>query len=139
MDPSSDTKSRELQAEIDRLAERLGVRPMAVATPTVMDDNLYIFVDADGIYHYAYFERGKLGFDRTGSLDDALYWYCSGIVGRRASRDFGDRKYRFAAEYTELSRYNPEWGKRRIRELAAKFRANKPKDLALLPDIGEPL
>jgi Hydrolase N-terminal helical domain len=34
---------------------------------------------------------------------------------------------------------DPGWGKRRVRELAAKFRVNKPEDVALLPDIGEPL
>ena len=139
MDPSSDSKARELQAEISRLSEELGVRPITVGLPLRTTDDLNIFVDDDGTYHFAYYERGKLGFERTGSLDDILYWYCEDIVGDRAAHEFGDRKYRFAHEYRVLSHYNPDWAKRRVRELAADFRANKPKDLALLPDIGEPL
>jgi hypothetical protein len=42
-------------------------------------------------------------------------------------------------EYEVLSRFNPEWAKRQVRELAAMFRDGQPEDLALLPDIGEPL
>lgn len=139
MDPSSDSKSHELQAEINRLAADLDVRPTTVGAPTIKDDDLYIFIDDDGRYHYTYYERGKVGFDRSGSFDDVLYWFCEGVVGRRGTREFSDRGERFLYEYQVLSRLDPAWGKRRIRELAAKFRRNKPKDLALLPDIGEPV
>ncbi|MDT5003211.1 MAG: hypothetical protein QOJ24_387 [Mycobacterium sp.] len=67
--------------------------------------------------HYTYYERGRLGFDRAGSLDDVLYWYCEGVVSGAAR--FDDRK---------------------VRELATRFRDwGKPDDIALLPDIGEPL
>jgi Immunity protein 63 len=138
-DPSSDSKSRELQAEIDRLATQLGVHPITVGLPLRTTDDLNIYVDDDGTYHYAYYERGKPNFDRTGSLDDILYWYCSDLVGDRAAHEFRDRRYRFADEYRVLSAVHSEWGKRRVRELAAQFRKNQPNSVELLPDIGEPL
>ena len=93
MDPSSDKNSSELQTEINRLAERLDVRPTPVGLRT--NDGLNIFVDDDGTYHYTTYERGKLVWDDAGTLDDVLYWYCEGIVGGQASRYFEDRKERF--------------------------------------------
>ena len=136
MDPSSDMKSRELQAEIDRLAEQFDVRPIPVGLRT--NDGLNIYVDDDGIYHYAFYERGKLGIDRTGSLNDALYWYCTGVSSEQAS--YVDRRQTFLHGCEVLSRHNPEWGKRYVRDLAEFFRSiSKPQDIALLPDIGEPL
>lgn len=94
-EPSGD-KSRELQIEIDRLSAEFGVRSMPIGMRT--SDGLNIFVDDDGAYHFAFYERGKLGFDR----------------GR--------------------------WAKRRVRQLAEMFRnRKKPEDIALLPDVGEPL
>ena len=137
MDPSSDKNSSELQTEINRLAERLDVRPTPVGLRT--NDGLNIFVDDDGTYHYTTYERGKLVWDDAGTLDDVLYWYCEGIVGSQASRYFEDRKERFLYEYQVLSHYSPDWAKRRVRELAALFRDGQPEDIALLPDIGEPL
>lgn len=137
MDPSSDKNSNELQTEINRLAERLDVRPMPVGLRT--NDGLNIYVDDDGTYHYTTYERGKLVWDDAGTLDDVLYWYCEGIVGSQASRYFEDRKERFLYEYQVLSHYSPDWAKRRVRELAALFRDGQPEDIALLPDIGEPL
>ncbi|MCV7386386.1 Imm63 family immunity protein [Mycolicibacter longobardus] len=103
------------------------------------NDGLNIFVDDDGSYHFTYFERGKLGFDRSGSLDDLLYWYCKGIVRREASRLVGDRAERFKYEYEVLSELNVAWAKRRVHELAAMFRNGQPQDISLLPGIGEPL
>ena len=137
MDPSSDKNSSELQTEINRLAERLDVRPMPVGLRT--NDGLNIYVDDDGTYHYTTYERGKLVWDDAGTLDDVPYWYCEGIVGSQASRYFEDRKERFLYEYQVLSHYSPDWAKRRVRELAALFRDGQPEDIALLPDIGEPL
>ena len=137
MDPSSDKNSSELQTEINRLAERLDVRPTPVGLRT--NDGLNIFVDDDGTYHYTTYERGKLVWDDAGTLDDVLYWYCEGIVGSQASRYFEDRKERFLYEYQVLSHYSPDWAKRRVRELAALFRDGQPEDIALLPDIGEAL
>jgi hypothetical protein len=137
MDPSSDKNSSELQAEINRLAERLDVRPTAVGLRT--NDGLNIFVDDDGTYHYTTYERGKLVWDDAGTRDDVLYWYCKGIVRGEAAKSFQDRKERFLFEYQVLSRHNPDWAKRRVRELAATFRDGQPQDIALLPDIGEPL
>jgi hypothetical protein len=75
-----DDRSAELQHEINRLSEQLGVRSMAVGLNT--NDGLNIFVDDAG-YHFAFYERGQLGFDRVGTLDDVLYWYCEGIVTPR--------------------------------------------------------
>lgn len=136
VDPSHDT-SEQLQVEIDRLSERLGAPSMPVGLRT--NDDLNVYVTDDGNYHFAYYERGKLSFDRVGGLDDLLYWYCEGIVTSQASRSFGDRAQRFHYEFQVLSQFSPEWAKRRVRELAASFRDHRPEDLALLPDIGEPL
>ena len=137
MDPSSDKNSSDLQTEINRLAERLDVRPMPVGLRT--NDGLNIFVDDDGTYHYTTYERGKFVWDDAGTLDDVLYWYCEGIVGSQASRYFEDRNERFLYEYQVLNHYGPDWAKRRVRELAALFRDGQPEDIALLPDIGEAL
>lgn len=57
-DRALDDKSAALQSEIDRLSERLGVRPMPVGFRTT--DGLNIFVAEDGSYHYTFYERGKL-------------------------------------------------------------------------------
>ena len=133
-----DDKSAELQAEIDRLSEKLGVRPMQVGLRT--NDGLNIYVADDGLYHFTFYERGKLGFDRSGSLDDLRYWYCQSVVTRQAAKLVGDRCERFKYEYQVLRHLNIDWAKRNVRETATMFRKyNKPQDIALLPDIGEPL
>lgn len=138
MDRVSCDKSAELQTEIDRLSEKLGVRPMPVGFRT--NDGLNIYVAADGSYHFTFYERGKLGFDRAGSRDDLLYWYCQSVVSRQAAKWVGDRAQRFKYEYQVLSQLNPDWAKRNIRETAVMFRKyGQPEDIALLPDIGEPL
>ncbi|MBV8294770.1 MAG: hypothetical protein JOY55_23720 [Mycobacterium sp.] len=102
------------------------------------NDGLNIYIAGDGSYHFTFYERGKLGFDQSGSLDDLLYWYCEGIVTRQAAKRVGDRAERFKYEYQVLSRFDVRWAKRRVRELAAIFRNGQPQDIALLPDIGEP-
>jgi len=133
-----DDKSAELQAEIDRLSEKLGVRPMRVGLRT--KDGLNIYIADDGSYHFTFYERGKLGFDRSGSLDDLLYWYCESVVTRQAAKQVGDRAERFKYEYQVLSHLNIDWAKRNVHETAAMFRRyNQPEDIALLPDIGEAL
>jgi hypothetical protein len=38
-----------------------------------------------------------------------------------------------------LSNINVHWAKRNARETAELFRNGQPEDIALLPDIGEPL
>ncbi|OBY31917.1 hypothetical protein ACT18_10290 [Mycolicibacter kumamotonensis] len=103
------------------------------------NDGLNIFVADDGSYHFAYYERGKLGFDQVGDLDDLLYWYCEDIVTSQASKAVGDRAERFSYEYEVLSDFSVAWAKRRVRELAEMFRNGQAEDIALLPDIGEPL
>jgi hypothetical protein len=102
-------------------------------------DGLNIYVTDDGIYHFTFYERGKLGFDRAGNLDDLLYWYCESIVTRNAAKFVADRAERFKYEYQVLSRFDIRWAKRRVHELAALFRNGQPEDIALLPDIGEAL
>jgi hypothetical protein len=136
-DRALEDKSAELQTEIDRLSEKLGVRPMLVGLRT--RDGLNIYVADDGSYHFAFYERGKLGFDRSGSLDDLLYWYCEGVVTSQAAKLVGDRAERFKYEYQILSRFKTDWAKRRVRELATVFRNGQPEDISLLPDIGEAL
>lgn len=130
-------KSSELQTEIDRLSEKLGVRPMPVGLLTSDGPNIY--VADDGSYHFTFYERGKLGFDQVGSLEDLLYWYCEGIVTHDAAKLVGDGAERFKYEYQVLSRFDIGWAKRRVRELASLFGNGQPEDIALLPDIGEPL
>lgn len=76
-------QSPDLQAEIDRISDQLGVRPIQVGLRT--NDGLNVYLADDGTYHFTFYERGELGFDRTGSLDDLLYWYCEGIVSSRAA------------------------------------------------------
>jgi hypothetical protein len=136
-DRLSGDRSNELQFEINRLSEELGVRPIQVGLRT--NDGLNIYIADDGSYHFAFYERGKLGFDQSGSLDDVLYWYCEGIVSSQAAKWVGDRAERFKYEYQVLSRFDVRWAKRRVRETAAMFRNGQPEDIALLPDIGEPL
>jgi hypothetical protein len=104
------------------------------------NDGLNIYIADDGSYHFTFYERGKLGFDRSGSLDDLLYWYCESVVTRQAAKSVGDRKERFKYEYQVLSALNTDWAKRNVRETAAMFRRyGKPEDVALLPDIDEAL
>jgi hypothetical protein len=137
-DRALEGRSAELQAEIDRLSEKLGVRPMRVGFRS--KDDLNIYVADDGSYHFTFYERGKLGFDRVGSLDDLLYWYTEGVVSNQAAKWVGDRAERFKYEYQVLSHFNGDWAKRNVRETAASFRRyGRPEDIALLPDIGEPL
>lgn len=138
MDRLLDAKSKDLQREINRLSQVLGVRPMPVGFRT--NDDLNIFIDDKGSYHFTYYERGKLGFDRAGSLDDLLYWYCQSVVSRQAAERVGDRAERFRYEYEVLSDLSNDWAKRNIRETAEMFRKyGKPQDISLLPEIGEPV
>jgi hypothetical protein len=131
-------KSAQLQTEIDRLSEKLGVRPMSVGFRT--NDGLNIYIADDGSYHFTFYERGKLGFDRSGSFDDLLYWYCESVVTRQAAKLVGDRAERFKYEYQVLSHLNTDWAKRNVRDTAAMFRKyGQPEDIVLLPDIGEAL
>ncbi|WP_350355762.1 Imm63 family immunity protein [Mycobacterium paraterrae] len=103
-------------------------------------DGLNIYVAEDGSYHYSFYERGRLSFDRSGSLDDVLYWYCQGVISSQAAKKFGDRADRFRYEYDVLSQLNTAWAKRNVRETAAMFRKyGQPEDISLLPEIGEPL
>jgi hypothetical protein len=99
-------KSAELQTEIDRLSERLGVRPIPVGFRT--NDGLNIYVAED-------------------------------VATNQAAKRVGDRAERFKYEYQVLSQFHIEWAKRNVRETAALFRDGQPEDIALLPDIGEPL
>lgn len=138
MDRPLGDKSRELQIEIDRLSEELGVRSMPVGMRT--NDGLNIFVADDDSYHFTFYERGKLRFDRVGSIDEVRYWYCTEIVTDQAAKQVGDRAERFKLEYQALSAFSAEWAKRNVRETAALFRKyGKPQDIVLLPDIGESL
>ena len=136
-DHLSDEKSNQLQLEINRLSEKLGVHPIQVGHRT--NDGLNIYIADDGSYHFAFYERGEVDFDRKGSLNDVLYWYCEGVVTRQAAKRVRDRAERCNHEYQLLSQFDTGWAKRRVRELAALFRDGQPEDLSLLPDIGEAL
>lgn len=133
-----DNRSLELQSQIDRLSQKLGVRLLPIGLLT--NDGLNIFVAEDGSHHFTFYERGKLGFDRVGTLDDVLYWYTESVVTSQAARRVGDRAERFKYEYQILSQFDVEWAKRRVRDLATAFRRyGQSEDIALLPDIGEAL
>ncbi|AAS05715.1 immunity 63 family protein [Mycobacterium avium subsp. paratuberculosis] len=137
-DRALDDRSAQLQTEIDQLSEKLGVRPMLVGLRT--NDGLNVYVANDGSYHFTFYERGQLGFDRVGNLDDLLYWYTQSVVTGQAAKSVGDRAERFKYEYQVLSALNSEWAKRNVRETAELFRRyGQPEDISLLPDIGEPL
>src|ERR1700733_4009944 len=122
-------KHAELQTEIDRLSEKLGVRPILVGLRT--KDGLNLYVADDGLFHFAFYERGELGFDRSGSLDDLLYWYTEGVVTSQAAKRVGDRAERFKYEYRVLSLFDADWAKRNVRETAALFRrSGQPEDIS---------
>lgn len=59
--PPSGGRSGELQAEIDRLADKFGVRSIPVGLRT--NHGLNVFVADDGSYHHSFCERGNLGFE----------------------------------------------------------------------------
>jgi hypothetical protein len=82
-----EVKSAELQIEINRLAKNLRVEPISVGFRT--RDGLNIYVGDEGLYHFAFYERGTLGFDQTGGLDDLLYWYTEGVVSSQAAKWWG--------------------------------------------------
>lgn len=55
-------------------------------------------------------------------------------------KQVGGRAERFKLEYEILCEFSTEWAKRNVRQAAAMFRKyGLPQDIALLPDIGEPL
>jgi hypothetical protein len=115
-------KSVELQTEIDRLSEKLD----AVGRRWASNERRT--------------ERGKLGFDWSGNVDEHLYRYCKDIPTSQAAKKVGARAERFQYEYQVLSHFNIDWAERNVRETAAMFRKyGQPEDIALLPDIGEPL
>ena len=52
-------------------------------------DGLNIYIADDGSYHFTFYERGELGFDRSGSLDDLRYWYCQDVARSQAAKWVG--------------------------------------------------
>jgi len=86
------------------------------------NDDLNIYIAEGGSYHFAFYERGKLVFDRSGSIDDLLYWYSESVVTRQAAKRVGDRAERFEYEFQVLRQFNIDWAKRNVRETAAMFR-----------------
>jgi hypothetical protein len=138
--------SDRLQAELDALAGKLRVPSQPVGLLT--NDDLNIYVDDDNRHHFTFYERGQLTFDRVGNLDDILYWFADArvlpIAGRWAAEHTppkqDQRAIRFQQQYEILNGLNPEWGKRWVRDAAARLRGyGKPQDISLLPPIGEEL
>lgn len=116
----------EVQAEINRLPESLGVRRTRVGLRT--RDDLNIHVADHGSYHFTFYEPGQPLFDRMGALDNILYWYTDGVVAGQAAKFVGDRAERFRYEFQVLSRFSILWTKRRVREHAAIFRVDPISD-----------
>lgn len=76
-------KSVELQQGINRIARQLGVQPKRVGLP-IMNEGFHVYVGKDGACHYDYWERARLKIPRSGSLDDALFWYFENQGGSKA-------------------------------------------------------
>ncbi len=57
-------KTAHLQSEINRLAAKLNAAPVEVGV-ILKDDDVNIFIDDDGGYHYSYWERGRAKYDRV--------------------------------------------------------------------------
>ena len=138
-------KAAQLQSEIVRLARALNREPVQVGVIR-KDDDVNIFIDAEGKYHYSYWERGREHFDRVGDMDDVLYWFAQGITAdigsgysaRHSDENQNYRRVMWARQYEVLSQLNPQWAKRCVRELADKLRGwGFDKDVELLPDIPE--
>ena len=140
-----DDMAAQLQAEIIRLAATLNAEPVKVGV-ILKDDNVNIFIDAEGRYHYSYWERGRERFDRVGGIDDVLYWFAEGITAsigsgyaaKHCAENENHRKVMWAKQYELLSWLNPRWGARCVRDLADKLRSwGLGEDVELLPDIPE--
>ncbi|MGH3960925.1 Imm63 family immunity protein [Mycobacterium sp.] len=140
-----DDKTAHLQSEINRLAAKLNAQPVEVGH-LLKNDDLNIFIDDDGRYHYSYWERGKPNFDRVGEIDDVLYWFAEGLTfdagssySARHSRQTQDfRILLWARQYELLNQLSPRWAKRCVRETANKLRGwGKDEDIELLPNIPE--
>lgn len=138
-------RTAHLQAEINRLAAELNAEPVEVGA-VLKNDDVNIFIDEGGRYHYSYWERNKPNFDRVGEIDDVLYWFAEGItftIGgsysaryRAQNEDF--RRSLWAKQYELLNRLNPHWATRCVRETADLLRGwGKDEDVELLPNIPE--
>lgn len=146
MTGTTDERAELLQAEIDRIAARLGARTLQV-NQVIRDDALNISVDAEGRYHYSYWERGSANFDRvTDDIDDVLYWFAEGVTfsigGRysvgRADADGDQRRAMWAKQFELLETLDPRWARRQVREMADDLRrVGLDEDLHLLPDVPE--
>ena len=102
------------------------------------NDGLNIYVDDDGTYHYTTYER------ENSSSTTPARWTMSSIGTAKASwaakpPDTSRIAGTLPVRVPGTERLGPDWAKRKVRELAALFRDGQPEDIALLPDIGEPL
>ncbi|OBI46486.1 hypothetical protein A5707_21220 [Mycobacterium kyorinense] len=140
-----DDKTARLQSEINRLAAALNTEPVEVGV-LLRNDDLNIFIDDGGRYHYSYWERGRPNFDRVGEIDDVLYWFAEGItfnIGCSYSAQYTAQNEKFrvlmwAKQYELLNQLDPRWAKRCVRETAGWLRRwGKDEDVELLPNIPE--
>jgi hypothetical protein len=138
-------KTAHLQSEINRLAAKLNAAPVEVGV-ILKDDDVNIFIDDDGGYHYSYWERGRANYDRVGEIDDVLYWFAEGITfeigcsysAKHSPQDQDFRILLWARQYELLNELDPRWARRCVRERAEKFRAwGNDEDVKLLPNIPE--
>jgi len=72
-----DDKAAHLQSESNRLAAKLNAEPVKVGV-LLDNDNLNIFIDDGGRYHYSYWERGA---DQTSTA--SARWMTSSICSLR--------------------------------------------------------
>jgi hypothetical protein len=140
-----DDKAAQLQTEINRLAAMLNAEPVKVGV-LLKNDDLNIFIDDGGRYHYSYWERGRENFDLVGEMDDVLYWFAEGIThsigsgyaAKHRSQDQDHRILMWAKQYELLNQINPSWAKRCVRETADKLRGwGLAEAVELLPNIPE--
>jgi hypothetical protein len=73
-----DDTTAHLQSEINRIAAKPNAEPVKVGVQFT-SDNVNIFIDDDGRYHYSCWERGSQNYD-VGDIDDVLYRFAKGIT-----------------------------------------------------------
>jgi hypothetical protein len=142
----AEDRAAQLQLDIDRIAARLGARTLRV-NQLKRDNDLNISVDADGRYHYSYWERGKANFDRiSDDIDDVVYWFAEGITAEigsrysvgRADANGDQRGAMWAKQFELLNALDPRWARRQVQEMADQLRrVGFADDVRLLPDIPE--
>lgn len=127
-----------LRAEVARLGAAIGAEESQLVAFEPRDTGQpYVLVDAEGTYHWVVAEGGEVREDRTTtSRDELLYWSFDAttyaMAGEWATRHpVVDQELRvtlWVKQFELLRALDPDWEKRRRRELAERV-----EDLPPLP------